>query len=128
MAFIDIGNPAIVGGGRLYANFTDIDVNNPANGSGTIVSVEIYAQETMYNCEVAIFYLVSGTSYTTRDHQAIGTVTAGAKRTFTVDLDVQTGDLIGLFFTAGELESSTEQGSTKNRYLSGDRIPCTNLV
>ncbi|MBA7585733.1 hypothetical protein ES708_27721 [subsurface metagenome] len=81
----------------------------------------------MYNCEVAIFYLVSGTSYTTRDHQAIGTVTAGAKRTFTVDLDVQTGDLIGLFFTAGELESSTEQGSTKNRYLSGDRIPCTNL-
>ena len=127
MTYIDIGNPAITGTGNLNPNFTFIDLNNPANASGKIVSVELYAQETLSNCEVAIFYLVSGTSYTTRDYQAIGTVTAGAKRTFTVDLDVQAGDLIGLFFTAGALEAGLELGSTKFRSVSGDKIPCTNI-
>lgn len=121
---IDIGNPAIDGIAWLNPDFTFIDLNNPANASGRIKSVELYAKETLSNCEVAIFYLVSGTNYSTRDYQAIGTVTQGAKRTFAVNLVVQTGDYIGLHFTVGTLRAGAETGSTKFRSVSGDRIPC----
>ncbi|MBA7498283.1 hypothetical protein ES704_01018 [subsurface metagenome] len=123
---IDIGNPAIDGIGYLNPDFTFIDLNNPANASGEIKSVELYAKETLSNCEVAIFYLVSGTNYSTRDHQAIGTVIQGAKRTFAVNLDVQAGDYIGVTFTAGTLRAGAETGSIKMITTPGDRIPCTN--
>lgn len=123
---IDIGNPAIDGIGYLNPNFTFIDLNNPANASGIISSVELYAKETLSNCEVAIFYLVSGTNYSTRDYQAIGTVIGGVKRTFLITLDVQAGDFIGLHFTAGTLRASAETGSEKACSTSGDRIPCSN--
>jgi len=126
MAFIDIGNSAIARPGSAGYENTRIDMNNPANASGTIFSVEIYPQETLYNCEVAIFYEVSANHYSTRDHQAIGTVTAGAKRTFSVDLTVQAGDFIGLYFTAGKIEAGSEEGSTRTWAKSGDSIPCTN--
>lgn len=126
---IDIGNPAIDDIGIMNSGFTFIDLNNPANASGKINSVEILprmvAGSTMYDVEVATFYLVSGTNYSTRDTHFIGTVTEGAKRTFEVDLNVQEGDFIGIYFSAGQLEAGAELGSAKYRYDSGNKIPCT---
>jgi len=126
MAYIDIGNSVVNGGGYLNPNFTFIDLNNPANGNGTIVKVKIDAEQILSNVEVGIFYLVSGTSYTTRDTQTIGTVGAGITYHI-VNLTVQTGDVIGIFFTAGTVDASAGLGVTKARSASGDRIPCTNI-
>ncbi|MBA7568986.1 hypothetical protein ES708_10723 [subsurface metagenome] len=125
-ADIDIGNPAIYRAGLLLSGYTFIDLNNPTDASGKITSVELYAYETLSNCEVATFYLVSGTNYSTRDYQAIGTVIAGSRQTFAVDLNVKAGDFIGLYFTAGKCSESLDLGGIRGRYTSGDRIPCSN--
>ena len=123
---IDIGTAAI---GRTYTTdwqTTKIVVANPANASGKITSVEIYASDTMLSCKVATFYLVSGTTFSTRDWEEVGEVLEGAKRTFEVDIDVQEGDYIGIKFSGGALYSSN---SGSGRWtLFGDEIPCTESV
>ncbi|MBA7500274.1 hypothetical protein ES704_03029 [subsurface metagenome] len=125
---IDIGTEAIVRNSNVDANRTYIAIGNPANESGKITSVEIYTWtgQSLVNCEVATFY-GSGVVYSTRDTEFIGAVAAGAKRTFTVDLDVEAGDLIGIFFTDGAVYK-TEGGSGMAGiyYYTADYIPCTN--
>lgn len=120
---IDIGMPAI-NRGSSFSVFTIINSGNPANAAGTITSVEIWALVTLQNCEVATFY-GSGTTYSTRDNEAIGTVTSGSKQTFEVNLDVEIGDFIGIYYTAGNIERDTS-GFDGCWSKSGDLIPCTN--
>lgn len=122
---IDIGTAATDRGEPLSPS-TRIIITNPANLTGKITSVEIWAEVTMGSVEVATFFLVSGNNYSTRDYEAIGTVTSGAKRTFTVDLDVHIGDYIGIYYVTGNL--SGEAGGGDNRWKTGDHIPCTNFL
>ena len=123
---IDIGEPAI-NRGSTASTYTWVNIGNPANVSGTITSIEIWAQSTISNCEVAIFYVVSGNNLSTRDSEVIGSVIAGSKQTFNVNLDVQAGDCIGACYTAGALErdSSGFAGCWMNTV---DNIPCTNIT
>ncbi len=121
---IDIGMPAIDRPGA-FGIFTIINSGNPANAAGKITSVEIWALATLYNCKVATFY-GSGTNYSTRDWEVIGTVNKGEKRTFVVDLDVEIGDFIGIYYTAGNIERTTS-GEPGCWSKSGDNIPCKNL-
>lgn len=122
---IDIGSAAIDRGsaGPFTDTRTYVDQNNPANASGTITSVEIFANAELSNCEVATFYVVSGNNLSTRDTHTIGTVAAGSKQTFSgLNITVVAGDYIGICATAGEID----------RVLSGDgywlsyydKIPC----
>jgi len=121
---IDIGMPAI-DRGTTMAGWTIINQENPANETGKITSVEIWANTNMTDCEVAIFYVVSGDFLSTRDTQYIGAVTSGSKQTFPVDLDVVAGDCIGIFATAKvEYDAS---GFNNVWRLSGDYIPCSNV-
>jgi hypothetical protein len=120
---IDIGSPAI-DRGSSFGVFTTINSGNPANSAGIISSVEIWALINLLNCEVATFY-GSGTTYSTRDHEAIGTVTSGSKQTFGVDLDVEIGDFIGIYYTDGNIERDTS-GFDGCWSKGGDLIPCTN--
>jgi len=120
---IDIGSAAIDRGEALAANYTFIDKNNPANASGIITSVEIWANDALSNCEVATFYVVSGNKLSTRDYETIGTVAAGSKQTFPVDLDVEEGDYIGITYSAGSLDE--DSFGVGRWYLSGDNIPCS---
>jgi len=110
---IDIGMPAI-NRGTTASTYTWVNIGNPANESGTITSIEIWAMDTLENCEVATFFVVSGNNLSTRDHELIGNVTKGSKQTFSVDLDVQAGDYIGAYYTCW--------------MKTGDNIPCTNLT
>jgi hypothetical protein len=104
------------------ANYTDIDLGNPANGTGSLDTVEIWANTALSNCKVGTFYLVSGTTYKCRDSATLGTVTAGSKQTFTgLALEVQTGDYLGNHYTAGTLERDTEGGSGI-MYYAGEAI------
>jgi len=123
---IDIGSAAIDRGETLVSGYTLIEKNNPANASGIITSVEIWANATLINCEVATFYVESGNYLSTRDYEYIGSVTSGAKRTFTVDLDVEAGDYIGLYYSDGSLDG--DAFGDGRWYIAADVIPCDNQV
>ena len=122
---IDIGMPAI-NRGSSFSPFTIINQGNPANAAGTISSVEIWSLNDLTACEVAIFFVVSGNNLSTRDTELIGTVTAGSKQTFTVDLNVETGDCLGMYFTIGNMERDIS-GYDGCWFLSGDNIPCSDV-
>jgi len=108
---------------------TIVNKGNPALYSGTLEQIAIYSYNTLYNVEVATFYSTGTNKLSTRDYQRIGTVYGGSAREYTVSLNVQKGDYIGIYFT--------DQQRAIERDLSGyagiwhqnlDRIPCTNLL
>lgn len=112
MAFpIDIGAVAIDQAATLPALYTFIDTNNPANLSGLITSVEVWAATNLTGFRIGVFYLVSGTTYRCRSSATIDAVTAGSKQTFSVSLPVQKGDFIGCYFDTGTIEANTSTGT-----------------
>lgn len=124
MALIDIGAAAIDRGSYSYTNYTIVGKENPANDTGTIIIVEIWAASNLSNCEVATFENLFGNYLSTRDTETIGSVTSGSKQTFSgLDMDVQTGDYLGVYFSSGEIEEDTSGDGFWR--ASGDSIPCT---
>ena len=111
MADIDIGDAASDYSTVVDSGYTLINIGNPANASGTITSVQIFAQQTMANCKVGTFS-GSGTTYTPRDSESLGAVTEASVQTFPgLDIDVESGDFIGIYFSAGRIEMNTADGS-----------------
>ena len=126
---IYVGSPAIDRGTVRVSGSTYVDYAT-ANETGTITQVQIYpvAGQDLVNCEIAIFYVPGADpdNLTTRDTEFIGAVVGGAVRTFDVDLDVEAGDYIGIYFTGGELETDTS-GFLGVFYKAGDQIPCDDV-
>ena len=110
---IDIGAEAI---DRVSSNtvMTSVNKGNPANASGKITSVEIYANSNMTGAIVATFYRPDPTGspnyLVARDHYEIGSVTSGSKQTFTVDLNVEEGDYLGIYYSGGAIENDVSGG------------------
>ena len=126
---IDIGCSAANRASTFPAEYTGVNKGNPANLSGTITSIEIWANTTLSNCEVATFFVVSGNNLSTRDTHTIGSVTAGSKQTFSgLSITVEAGDYLGIYFTAGTLEAAGSGGEDIWRYAYGDQIPCTDVT
>ena len=125
----DMGCEAII---RPYGYsgsvFTLVNKTNPANASGKITSIELYVFNDMADVEVATFYVVSGNNLTTRDHEYIGAVTAGAKRTFKVDLNVEAGDYIGFVASNHTWIYTNVSGGDGVWNKAGDFIPCTDTT
>lgn len=119
---IDIGSAATDRNITMSATYTTIDLANPANDTGTIDTFEIWADSNLDGTNKVGTFHGSGTDYTNRDGETIGTVTAGSKQTFTgLTIDVTTGDFAGIYFSAGTLERLNEGGS--NIYwISGDQF------
>ena len=124
MAAIDIGSAAInrsqsIGGAR-----TVVGEGNPANLTGTITTVEIWADSSLTSTQVATFY-GSGTVLSTRDYEDIGAVTAGSKQTFSgLDMSVSAGDFLGIYWSnTAHMELDTT--GVGYWYSSSDYIPCT---
>ena len=106
---------------------TYVGKNNPANDTGSIDTIEMWfdtnGDDDGANVEVATFS-ASGNVLTSRDSEVIGTVTKGSKQTFTgKDMDIATGDYIGIYYTAGWIET-TIAGGLGHWYKGGDHIPC----
>ena len=120
---ISIGSTASDRGSSLTVTYTMQVKNNPANESGTITKVEVWANSNLSNFEVATFYYIGAGAYT-RDNETIGSVTAGSKQTFTVSIECQTDDVIGYYGTAGDIENDTSGGGGGD-YKVGDYIPCS---
>lgn len=126
MAAIDIGNSAEARPGAWSATYTRINKANPANLSGKITLIQIYAHTEIANFEVGIFQQVSADTFTTRSVSGnLGTIPAHTLTEKVVDLDVVAGDYIGCYGTTGSMDGASEAGGGL-WYLDGDWIPCTN--
>ena len=132
MADLFIGQSASDRTGTRDATYTNIMNTTPADGTGTITTIEVWANATVANLNVATFFVVSGNNLSTRDSCIIGTVASGSKQTFTLDassnpisLDVVEGDFIGAWWSGGKIDADSDAG-TGFWYLSGKYIPCTN--
>ena len=124
---IDIGVEAKDRASGYGNNRTLINKGNPANASGKIDSIEIYAIQDLTNVEVATFFVVSGNYLSTRDTYDIGNVAGGSKQTISVDLDVQKNDYIGIFCSSAQNIECDETGGSGLWYKTGDQIPCENV-
>ena len=135
MAIIDVGSPAVDRAYSTTENVTWVNATNPANESGKITTIEIYALVDLDDCTVATFWKVSGLyNLSGRDSVNIGAVTAGAKRTFTEDsggnpisLTVEAGDYIGFYTPLGEVEKDNV-GYGNVWYKDGNQISCVDLA
>lgn len=123
---IDIGEAAIDRDTGFFNGWTLISKGNPANVAGKISTVEIWASTSMSGIYVATFFELSPNYFSTRDWQAVSGVAAGAKRTRSVNLDVEIGDFIGIYFTGGTIKWSSSGGDNV-RARESNEIPCTNV-
>jgi len=128
---IDVGADAIDRSGALSRDYTHINRNNSSNDSGTLDTVEVYFDNsTAESVEVATFFLVSSSNYSTRGNVPLGNISPGSKQTITgLSISIETGDYIGVYFADSsspysKIECNTTSGARD--YRSGDCIPCTN--
>jgi len=121
---IDIGNSSFAYSASGWSDYTLVVKNNPANASGRITSVSAYMIPTaVEDCTVATFYVVSGNNLSTRDSYYIGSFLGTA----TVDLAVETGDYIGIYYKTGLIHSK-EIATYGIWHLAGNNIPCVDTT
>ena len=123
MANIDIGAAATDrSGSTSIATYTVGSLTNPSNDSGTLDTVEMYFNVAATNVDVGTIYLISGTTYKTRDVGYIGSVAAGSKQTASgLSISVETGDLIAIKGDTGEIDTGPATPQEVLRY-SGDSL------
>lgn len=120
---IDIGPGAIDRGSGRLGDYTIIEIDNPANGTGTLDTFEAWAVVNITGDVKIGTFSGSGTSYTSRDVETVGAITAGSKQTFSgLDCDVVSGDFLGFYFPLdGQMEGDTS-GEAGVYYKSGDQF------
>lgn len=120
---IDIGTAAIDRAGYNGEATTFFTFDNPANATGTIDTVKVWAKNNVTNLRVGMFFLVSGTTYECRDSESVGGVTAGSEQTFTgLTISVETGDYIGYYCGADGTIEWDFSGGNGCAYVSGEYI------
>lgn len=124
---IYIGNEAIDRPSGINFGSTYVDKITPANDTGIIESVEIFCQTAMTGCKVGIFYRPDPIGFpnklSTRSYIDIGIVNIGYN-IFQVNLNVNTGDFIGIYFGVGRIDVTLE--GVGIWWTPGNQIPCTN--
>ncbi len=119
---IYVGADPIDRAATISAGLTYVDRNTPANATGILQNVKVFAYEDISGLIVGTFYTTDGNTLKCRDSVAIGDVAAGAERTFTgLSITVQEGDYIGCYFTAGSMEGDIG-GFYGFWYVSGEYI------
>ena len=103
---IDIGLDAGDLGADGISGLTGIFLNNPANTSGTITNINIYLRGAVTGLKIGTFY-GSGSSYTLRDYNTIGSLGVGIHELTGLNINVQSGDFIGAYYTTGLLSVAT---------------------
>lgn len=119
MAVIDVG-PGATNRGDARSERACVDLNNPANDTGSLDTMEFWYSSNGSGVKCGTFY-GSSTKYTSRDYETIGSVTSGAKRTFTgLSCDVTATDFLGAYWTSGNIESDTSGYLGVYSYTGGD--------
>ncbi|MBA7622115.1 hypothetical protein ES703_29486 [subsurface metagenome] len=102
---IDVGADPIDRFSAGAYNNTHVEKSNPANASGILHSVKVFAFANLTGLRVGTFYTTNGNTLKCRDSAVIGNVTAGSEQTFSeLSIAVEEGDYIGCYFTGGSIE------------------------
>jgi len=80
---------------------TYISLENPADFSGTIDTVQIYSGYAFSGIYVATFERLSSTSFKARDRQDVGSISTGLNTKTGLSIDVEPGDYIGFYNASG---------------------------
>lgn len=123
---IDVGLPAIDRPSSWPPGYTAVLKDNPANLTGTITKLELFVDTALTNCQVALFYETAPNTLTTRSTVDLGNVPIGYNA-FVVDMAVEAGDFIGLYYSSGRLDRH-DAGYAGIWYSGGDCIPCANRI
>ena len=106
---IDIGALAIDRTTSRTSGYTYVAKDNPANASGIITTVKLWALADLISCRAGTFYTINANTLKCRDSTSIGNVSPGSEQTFTgLSIIVQEGDYIGCYFFSGNIEADTE--------------------
>lgn len=101
----DYGNPG------LGSPITIIDQNNPADRDGKISRIQIYVEDDLYGVEIGSFYSVNESlNYSCRDHTLLGNISAGYSDLYGIEITVNSGDYLGIYYTDGNMSVSTTGG------------------
>jgi hypothetical protein len=122
MATITVGGAATSRASESsITSYTRVWRNGACTGNGTLTSVEIYAgANAITGLKVGTFSvsisgsnpLWTGSTFTNRDYESLGSANANAKTTFTgLSIDAQTNDVLGIIATAGSIDYSSSGGS-----------------
>ena len=103
---ITMGNPAIAAATIVGNGYTIVDKKTPANGTGTITTVELWSSASATTAIVATFS-AAGNVLTSRDFEAVGAVVANFN-SFEVTLDVVEGDYLGIYINSAQPEATAE--------------------
>jgi hypothetical protein len=125
---IDIGPAAVDGGNNYGNNYSRLLLTNPANATGTITTIEVWAVtgNDITNMKIGTFYNTGTNKYKCRAVITIASVTAGSKQTFTgLSLAVSSGDVLGFILQAGQIER-TDGTSAGVQYIFGDTLSVNN--
>ena len=124
---IDVGSGATDRVASIGGNWTYIDYNNPANATGMLTSFQVWVAISMASCYAVVFREISSTYFTAIAASGnFGTVTVGLK-TFSVNLPVQAGDYLGIYFTDnGDRIGYTSEGYDGIYYKAGNQTACVN--
>ena len=122
---IDVGVTGSMGSHYLDG-YTYVNMGNPANATGLITQMTVYSSGTCANTEIAIFSAV-GNSLTTRSYVTVGALAAGVNGIVGLNLEIRTGDYIGIYYTVvtGTGVEAEESGGSGLWYSAGDQIPCS---
>ncbi len=125
MGAIDIGTPAVDSPSFFSTDFTLINENNAANDTGTISTFEVWLKAgggDGVGVKVGTFTQQAPGTFTNRDVEEIGAVTAGSKQTFSgLNCDVETGDWAGAYCSAGQFELDNAGGNVV-KFKAGDQF------
>lgn len=120
---IDMGGGATDRALTVYIStgYTMVDINNPANATGTLDSFAIWLNQQCQNVLMGTAY-GSGTSWTGRDFFTWGTVAAGSEQVATgKSVSVETDDCIHFYGTTGYIDANTSGGAGAYS-AAGDQI------
>ncbi len=126
-AEIDMGVAAVDKDDTASATNTRVMATNPANYTGSITSIDVWAATNITGLRVGTFYS-NGNNLKCRDSAALSNVTAGSKTTITTNsagsslyISVVAGDYLGCYYATGTLEATTS-GTGVTYLVSGEYI------
>jgi len=117
---IDIGLAATNRASNAAAGITRLQLDNPANDSGTITAIDIYCGGAITSLKVGTFYNTGGNNYAERDSASIGPLSAGLNEITGLSIDVQSGDILGTYWPSGSTVDYDTSASSGIVYYVGD--------
>jgi hypothetical protein len=109
MAAIDVGSAASNRPAATTQAYTWIDKANPANDTGVIDTIAVYAPASITGLVVGTLY-GSGQVWSGRDQESIGAASAGLNSFTGKTLNVQTNDVIGSYTATGTIDKENSGG------------------